>query len=123
MRISDWSSDVCSSDLKQRIENYIQMGVDEGAELVVDGRGFSLQGHEQGYFLAPTLFDHVTPRMQSYREEIFGPVRQIVRADTFEEAIAPPSRHQYANGVTIFNGNGHAEREFAPERTRGGKGK
>src|SRR3546814_196232 len=75
---------VVGAEHKRRIENHIQSGVDEGAELVVDGRGFSLQGHEQGYFLAPTLFDHVTPRMQSYREEIFGPVLQIVRADTLD---------------------------------------
>src|SRR3546814_8311265 len=76
---------VVGAEHKRRIENHIQSGVDEGAELVVDGRGFSLQGHEQGYFLAPTLFDHVTPRMQSYREEIFGPVLQIVRARCREQ--------------------------------------
>src|SRR3546814_12512325 len=90
MRISDWSSDVCSSDLKQRIENYIQMGVDEGAELVVDGRGFTLQGHENGFFVGPTLFDHVKPTMQTYQEEIFGPVLQIDRAENFEEAVRLP---------------------------------
>jgi malonate-semialdehyde dehydrogenase (acetylating)/methylmalonate-semialdehyde dehydrogenase len=73
---------------KARIEAYIQMGVDEGAELTVDGRGFSLQGHEDGFFVGPTLFDHVTPTMQSYRDEIFGPVLQMVRADSFEEALA-----------------------------------
>jgi malonate-semialdehyde dehydrogenase (acetylating)/methylmalonate-semialdehyde dehydrogenase len=98
---------------RQRIENYIQMGVDEGAELVVDGRGFSLQGHEQGFFIGPTLFDHVKPGMQSYREEIFGPVLQIVRAADFEEAVRLPSEHQYGNGVAIFTRNGHAAREFA----------
>ncbi|PWG01570.1 CoA-acylating methylmalonate-semialdehyde dehydrogenase [Sphingosinicella humi] len=98
---------------KQRIENYIQMGVDEGAELVVDGRGFSLQGHENGFFVGPTLFDHVKPTMQSYQEEIFGPVLQIVRADSFEEALRLPSDHQYGNGVAIFTRNGHAAREFA----------
>jgi malonate-semialdehyde dehydrogenase (acetylating) / methylmalonate-semialdehyde dehydrogenase len=98
---------------KQRIENYIQMGVDEGAELVVDGRGFSLQGHEEGFFVGPTLFDHVKPTMQTYQEEIFGPVLQIVRAETFEEAVRLPSEHQYGNGVAIFTRNGHAAREFA----------
>jgi malonate-semialdehyde dehydrogenase (acetylating)/methylmalonate-semialdehyde dehydrogenase len=98
---------------RQRIEHYIQMGVDEGAELVVDGRGFSLQGHEDGYFIGPTLFDHVKPQMQSYREEIFGPVLQIVRAESFEEALRLPSEHQYGNGVAIFTRNGHAAREFA----------
>ncbi|MEQ9316140.1 MAG: aldehyde dehydrogenase family protein, partial [Henriciella sp.] len=98
---------------KQRIESYIQMGVEEGAELVVDGRGFSLQGHEDGFFLGPTLFDHVTPNMRSYKDEIFGPVLQIVRAKTFEDAIALPSQHQYGNGVSIFTRNGDAAREFA----------
>lgn len=98
---------------KAKIENYIQMGVDEGAELVVDGRGFTLQGHEQGFFVGPTLFDHVKPTMRTYREEIFGPVLQMVRADNFEEAIALPSQHDYGNGVAIFTRNGHAAREFA----------
>jgi malonate-semialdehyde dehydrogenase (acetylating)/methylmalonate-semialdehyde dehydrogenase len=98
---------------RQKVENYIQMGVDEGAELVVDGRGFSLQGHEEGFFIGPSLFDHVKPEMQSYQEEIFGPVLQIVRADSFEEAVRLPSEHQYGNGVAIFTRNGHAAREFA----------
>jgi malonate-semialdehyde dehydrogenase (acetylating)/methylmalonate-semialdehyde dehydrogenase len=98
---------------KQRVENWIQTGVDEGAELVVDGRGFQLQGHEQGFFIGPSLFDHVKPTMQSYKEEIFGPVLQIVRADDFEHALALPSEHQYGNGVAIFTRNGHAAREFA----------
>jgi malonate-semialdehyde dehydrogenase (acetylating)/methylmalonate-semialdehyde dehydrogenase len=98
---------------KARIENYIQMGIDEGSELVVDGRGFSLQGHEQGFFIGPTFFDHVKPSFQSYREEIFGPVLQMVRARDFEEAVRLPSEHQYGNGVAIFTRNGHAAREFA----------
>jgi malonate-semialdehyde dehydrogenase (acetylating)/methylmalonate-semialdehyde dehydrogenase len=98
---------------KARVEGWIRTGVDEGAELVVDGRGFTLQGHEQGFFIGPSLFDHVLPHMQSYREEIFGPVLQIVRAADFEEALALPSRHQYGNGVAIFTRNGHAAREFA----------
>ncbi len=98
---------------KARVENYIQMGVDEGAELVVDGRGFTLQGHEEGFFVGPTLFDHVTTKMKTYQEEIFGPVLQIVRAHDFEEALRLPSEHQYGNGVAIFTRNGHAAREFA----------
>ncbi len=104
---------VVSAAHKARIENYIQMGVDEGAELVVDGRGFTLQGHEGGFFVGPTLFDHVQPTAQSYKEEIFGPVLQIVRADTFEQALSLPSNHQYGNGVAIFTRNGPAAREFA----------
>ncbi|HEY9579589.1 MAG TPA: CoA-acylating methylmalonate-semialdehyde dehydrogenase [Rhizorhapis sp.] len=98
---------------KAKVEGWIQKGVDEGAELVVDGRGFKLQGHENGFFVGPTLFDHVKPDMESYKEEIFGPVLQMVRADNFEEALALPSKHQYGNGVAIFTRNGHAAREFA----------
>lgn len=98
---------------RAKIESYIQMGVDEGAELVVDGRGFSLQGHEEGFFIGPSLFDRVTPQMRSYQEEIFGPVLQMVRAGSFEEALRLPSDHQYGNGVAIFTRNGHAAREFA----------
>jgi len=100
---------------KAKIESYIQMGVDEGAELVVDGRGFTMQGHEEGFFVGPTLFDHVTSEMQSYREEIFGPVLQLMRANTFEEALSLPSRHQYGNGVAIFTRNGAAARQFAAQ--------
>ncbi|HQT52130.1 MAG TPA: CoA-acylating methylmalonate-semialdehyde dehydrogenase, partial [Phenylobacterium sp.] len=98
---------------RQRVADYIQMGVDEGAELVADGRGFSLQGYEQGFFIGPTLFDQVKPTMRTYQEEIFGPVLQIVRAETFEEAVELPSRHQYGNGAAIFTRNGRAAREFA----------
>lgn len=98
---------------KAKIEHWIQTGVDEGAELVIDGRGFTLQGHEQGFFVGPSLFDRVTPKMQSYKEEIFGPVLQIVRALDFETALRLPSEHQYGNGVAIFTRNGHAAREFA----------
>jgi malonate-semialdehyde dehydrogenase (acetylating)/methylmalonate-semialdehyde dehydrogenase len=98
---------------KQRIERYIQMGVDEGAELVIDGRGFTLQGHEEGFFIGPSFFDRVKPDMKTYREEIFGPVLQMVRAADFEEAVRLPSVHEYGNGVAIFTRNGHAAREFA----------
>jgi malonate-semialdehyde dehydrogenase (acetylating)/methylmalonate-semialdehyde dehydrogenase len=98
---------------KARIESYIDMGVREGAELLVDGRGFSLQGHEGGFFVGPTLFDRVTPAMQSYREEIFGPVLQMVRAPDMETALRLPSEHQYGNGVAIFTRNGGVARDFA----------
>ncbi|MEH6664550.1 MAG: CoA-acylating methylmalonate-semialdehyde dehydrogenase [Brevundimonas sp.] len=98
---------------KTRVEGWIEQGVKDGAELVVDGRGFSLQGHEKGYFIGPSLFDHVKPGMESYKEEIFGPVLQIVRAENFEEALALPSQHQYGNGVAIFTQNGRAARDFA----------
>ncbi len=100
---------------RKKIESYIQMGVDEGATLRVDGRGFKLQGYEQGFFIGPTLFDHVKPAMKSYQEEIFGPVLQIMRTDSFEEAVALPTNHQYGNGVAIFTRNGRAAREFASQ--------
>ena len=104
---------VVSAAHKKRVEDYIGMGSGEGAELVVDGRGFTLQGYEGGFFVGPTLFDRVTASMRTYQEEIFGPVLQIVRASSFEEALALPSSHQYGNGVAIFTGNGRAARDFA----------
>jgi malonate-semialdehyde dehydrogenase (acetylating)/methylmalonate-semialdehyde dehydrogenase len=104
---------VVSAAHRKRVTDYIQMGADEGAELVVDGRDFRLQGFENGYFIGPTLFDRVTPEMRTYQEEIFGPVLQMVRASSFEEALALPSRHQYGNGVAIFTRNGRAARDFA----------
>jgi malonate-semialdehyde dehydrogenase (acetylating)/methylmalonate-semialdehyde dehydrogenase len=104
---------VVSKAHKEKVESYIQMGVDEGADLKLDGRGFSLQGHENGFFIGPSLFDKVTPDMKSYQEEIFGPVLQIVRANDLEEAAALASNHQYGNGVAIFTRNGLAAREFA----------
>jgi len=98
---------------KEKVEGWIARCAEEGGELVIDGRGFKLQGHEGGFFVGPTLIDRVTPQMDSYHNEIFGPVLQIVRAKDFEEAVALPSRHQYGNGVAIFTRNGHAAREFA----------
>jgi len=98
---------------RQKVCDYIQLGVDEGASLVVDGRDFSLQGYENGFYIGPTLFDHVQPEMRTYREEIFGPVMQIVRSGSLDEAVDLASRHQYGNGVAIFTRNGKAAREFA----------
>ena len=104
---------VVSAAHRAKIEDYIEMGVKEGADLLVDGRGLSLQGNENGFFIGPSLFDNVKPGMQSYQEEIFGPVLQVVRADGLEEAARLPSEHQYGNGVAIFTRNGLAAREFA----------
>ncbi len=104
---------VVSSAHRQKIADYIQIGKDEGAELVVDGRDFKLQGYEKGFFIGPSFFDGVKPGMKTYHEEIFGPVLQMVRADSFEEAVELPSRHQYGNGVAIFTRNGRTAREFA----------
>jgi len=98
---------------RKRVLDYIDLGIREGAELVVDGRGFKMQGYENGFYLGGSLFDRVTPEMKSYREEIFGPVLQIARAADFEEALALPSKHQYGNGVAIFTRDGDAARELA----------
>ena len=98
---------------RQKVLDYIAMGEKEGADLVVDGRGFRMQGYENGFFLGGSLFDRVTPEMQTYQEEIFGPVLQIARARDFDEALALPSKHQYGNGVAIFTRDGDTAREFA----------
>ncbi|AZI36659.1 methylmalonate-semialdehyde dehydrogenase [Caenibius tardaugens NBRC 16725] len=104
---------VVTQEHKNKVEGWIAKCAEEGGELVIDGRGFSLQGYEKGFFVGPTLIDHVTPDMDSYHNEIFGPVLQIVRAPDFETALELPSKHQYGNGVAIFTRNGHAAREFA----------
>jgi malonate-semialdehyde dehydrogenase (acetylating)/methylmalonate-semialdehyde dehydrogenase len=98
---------------RDKVKAYIDLGVKEGAELVVDGREFKMQGYEKGFYMGGSLFDRVTPNMKTYQEEIFGPVLQIARAKNFEEAAALPSKHQYGNGVAIFTRDGDAAREFA----------
>ncbi len=100
---------------KQRIESYIAMGVAEGAELVVDGRGFSVPGRERGFFMGPTFFDHVRAEMRSYREEIFGPVLQMMRVESLEQAIALVSNHPYGNGAALFTRSGESARRFAEQ--------
>ena len=100
-------------EAQQRVLGYIDKGIAQGAELAVDGRGFHLQGYEDGFFVGPTLFDHVTDEMDIYREEIFGPVLSVVRADTYEAALDLPMRHAYGNGVAIFTRDGDAARDFA----------
>ncbi len=97
---------------RARVRQYIDLAASEGQELVVDGREFSLQGYENGFFMGASLLDHARPGQRSYIEEIFGPVLQIARAANFEEALALPSQHQYGNGVSIFTRNGDAAREF-----------
>ncbi|GAA4810004.1 CoA-acylating methylmalonate-semialdehyde dehydrogenase [Tomitella cavernea] len=96
-----------------RVRDYIQAGIDSGAELVVDGREITIAGHENGFFLGSTLFDNVTKDMSIYREEIFGPVLCIVRAHDYEEALDLPSTHEYGNGVSIFTRDGDTARNFA----------
>ena len=100
-------------DAVNRVSSYIDSGVAEGAKLAVDGRGFKLQGYEDGFFIGGTLFDHVTPEMRIYREEIFGPVLSVVRADSYETAVQLVNDHEYGNGVAIFTRSGDAARDFA----------
>ncbi|MGA0565690.1 CoA-acylating methylmalonate-semialdehyde dehydrogenase [Ancylobacter sp. VNQ12] len=97
----------------QKVKDYIEVGLGEGAELVVDGRGFQMQGYENGFYLGGCLFDRVTPDMRIYKEEIFGPVLSVVRATSYEEALRLPSEHEYGNGVAIFTRDGDAARDFA----------
>jgi malonate-semialdehyde dehydrogenase (acetylating) / methylmalonate-semialdehyde dehydrogenase len=97
----------------ERIEGYIGLGVDEGARLVVDGRGHRVAGHENGFFTGGTLFDHVTPTMRIYKEEIFGPVLACVRARDFAEAVTLVNEHEFGNGVACYTRDGHVAREFA----------
>src|SRR5271157_4478699 len=95
-----------------KVKSYVDLGVKEGAKLVVDGRGFKLQGYEHGNFMGGCLFDHVTPEMRIYKEEIFGPVLSVVRAKDYEEAVRLPSEHEYGNGVAIFTRDGDTARDF-----------
>jgi malonate-semialdehyde dehydrogenase (acetylating)/methylmalonate-semialdehyde dehydrogenase len=104
---------VVTRQAKERIEGYIALGVAEGAELVVDGRGLKVPGHEDGFFTGGTLFDHVTPAMRICKEEIFGPVLSCVRARDFAEAVQIVNGHEYGNGVACYTRDGHVAREFA----------
>ncbi|MCR9123769.1 MAG: CoA-acylating methylmalonate-semialdehyde dehydrogenase [Phyllobacteriaceae bacterium] len=101
-----------TKDAQERVLGYIDKGVEEGADLVVDGRGFSLQGYEDGYFVGGTLFDRVTTDMTIYKEEIFGPVLSVVRAKTYEEATSMIDAHEYGNGTAIFTRDGDTARDF-----------
>ena len=96
-----------------KVRGYIDIGLAEGAKLTVDGRGFKMQGYENGFYMGGCLFDHVTPDMRIYKEEIFGPVLSVVRARDYAEALRLPSEHAYGNGVAIFTRDGDAARDFA----------
>ncbi|KHL04015.1 CoA-acylating methylmalonate-semialdehyde dehydrogenase [Sinomonas humi] len=98
---------------KERIEGYIDLGVREGAQLVRDGRKASVEGYEDGFWIGPTLFDHVTPDMLIYKDEIFGPVLSVVRAEDYEDALRLCSENPYGNGVAIFTRDGDSARDFA----------
>jgi len=97
----------------QRVRNYVDIGIKEGASLVVDGRGFKMQGYENGFYMGGCLFDHVTKDMRIYKEEIFGPVLTVVRAKDYHEGLKLANDHEYGNGVAIFTRDGDAARDFA----------
>ncbi|MCG6658941.1 CoA-acylating methylmalonate-semialdehyde dehydrogenase [Halomonas campisalis] len=106
-----------TAEHRDKVKSFVDLGVEEGASLVVDGRSFAMQvpGFEEGFFLGGSLFDHVTPEMRIYREEIFGPVLAIVRAASYEEAVSLINSHEYANGTAIFTRDGDAARKFSHE--------
>ncbi|GGU68976.1 CoA-acylating methylmalonate-semialdehyde dehydrogenase [Lentzea flava] len=97
---------------RDKVKSYVDAGEAAGASLVVDGRGYAPEGHENGFWLAPTLFDHVTPDMTIYTDEIFGPVLSVVRVNTFEDAVELVNANPYGNGTAIYTGDGLAAREY-----------
>ena len=97
----------------EKVRGYIDLGVEEGADLAVDGRGFTLQGYENGHFIGPSIFDNVTPEMRIYQEEIFGPVLSVVRMPDFDSALRIVNEHEYGNGTAIFTRDGDAARAFS----------
>ena len=104
---------VVTREAKERILGLIESGVEQGADLVVDNRNFSLQGYEDGFFVGPHLFDKVTPDMDIYKQEIFGPVLSTVRAGSYDEALKLAMDHEYGNGTAIFTRDGDTARDFA----------
>ncbi|WP_077035523.1 CoA-acylating methylmalonate-semialdehyde dehydrogenase [Pelomonas sp. KK5] len=104
---------IVTREARERIENYIGIGVEEGAKLVVDGRGHQVTGYESGFFTGGTLFDHVTPQMRIYKEEIFGPVLACVRVPDFAAAVKLVNEHEYGNGVACYTSDGNVAREFS----------
>jgi malonate-semialdehyde dehydrogenase (acetylating) / methylmalonate-semialdehyde dehydrogenase len=104
---------IITREARDRIENYIGTGVEEGATLVVDGRGHKVEGYENGFFTGGTLFDHVTPSMRIYKEEIFGPVLSCVRVKDFAQAVDLVNEHEFGNGVACYTSDGNVAREFS----------
>jgi malonate-semialdehyde dehydrogenase (acetylating)/methylmalonate-semialdehyde dehydrogenase len=96
-----------------KVKGYVDIGVKEGAKLVIDGRNFKLQGYENGYYIGGCLFDHVKKDMRIYREEIFGPVLSVIRAKDFDEALQLVNDHEFGNGVSIFTRDGYSGRTFS----------
>ena len=118
LKVAPWTDQgsdmgpVISKEHKEKIENYISKGVEEGANLVADGRNYKIQGYENGYFLGPTLFDNVTADMTIYKEEIFGPVLSVVRTNSYEEALFLVNDHAFGNGTSVYTSDGEIARHF-----------
>ncbi|MDC0056699.1 CoA-acylating methylmalonate-semialdehyde dehydrogenase [Alphaproteobacteria bacterium] len=118
LKVSPWTdpeSDMgplISKEHKEKVENYISMGVEEGAKLIADGRNYKIQGYENGYFVGPTLFDCVTKDMTIYKEEIFGPVLSVVRVKSYEQALSLINEHKLGNGTSLYTSDGEVARHF-----------
>ncbi len=118
LKVAPWTDNesdmgpVISKQHKEKIENYISIGVKEGAELIEDGRNYKIQGYENGFFVGPTLFDKVKKNMTIYKEEIFGPVVSVVRVDNYDEALSLVNDHPYGNGASIYTSDGEISRHF-----------
>ena len=104
---------VVSSAHKEKIASYVDQGIKAGAKLLVDGRGITVPGHEKGFFLGGSLFDHVSPDMTIYQDEIFGPVLCVVRVPDMAAAIELINAHEFGNGVALFTSDGNTAREFS----------
>ena len=118
LKVAPWTDEtsdmgpVISKEHKNKIESYIQSGLDEGAKLLLDGRNYIIQGYENGFFVGPTLFDHVTNEMHIYKEEIFGPVLSVVRVKDYNEALDLVNKHEFGNGTSIYTSDGEISRDF-----------
>ncbi len=118
LKVAPWTDDqaqmgpLISKEHKAKVENYIAIGENEGADLVLDGRDLKIQGYENGYYIGPTIFDNVSKNMKIYKEEIFGPVLSVVRAKNYEEALDLVNNHDFGNGTSIYTSNGETSRHF-----------
>jgi len=102
-----------TGDHLEKVRSYVELGVEEGAQLLIDGRDIEVEGHADGFYLGGCVFDHVQPSMRIYKEEIFGPVLVVLRVDNLDEALALVNNHEFGNGTAIFTGDGRAARQFA----------
>ena len=118
LKVAPWTDQdsdmgpLISKEHLEKVKNYIDIGVQEGAKLVTDGRNYKLQGYENGYFIGPSLFDNVTKEMTIYKEEIFGPVLSVVRAKNYDEALSLVNEHALGNGTSIYTSDGEISRHF-----------